>query len=147
MIRTFIALAMAAGCLHAAEPRVVDAAFLGQLREEAARHHPSVASAGLRATAAAQDIATVRLWDDPMAGLSFMAAPREMRMDDGDVMVGIEQPLEAIMLKKRYISLMKQHHPDVNKSAENAAAQTKRINVAYRILTDYAERHGINPTA
>jgi len=58
---------------------------------------------------------------------------------------GIEQPLEATLLKKRYISLMKQHHPDVNKSAENAANQTKRINVAYRILTDYAERHGITP--
>ncbi|PZP39728.1 MAG: hypothetical protein DI585_03140 [Pseudomonas fluorescens] len=57
---------------------------------------------------------------------------------------GIEQPLEAAMLKKRYLNLMKQHHPDVNKS-DNAADQTKRINVAYRILTDYAERHGINP--
>lgn len=56
---------------------------------------------------------------------------------------GIEQPLEAVMLKKRYINLIKQHHPDVNKSAENAADQTKRINVAYRILTDYAERHGL----
>lgn len=56
---------------------------------------------------------------------------------------GIEQPLEPVTLKKRYLSLMKQHHPDVNKSASQAADQTKRINVAYRILTDYAERRGI----
>ena len=55
---------------------------------------------------------------------------------------GIEQPLEAAMLKKRYISLMKQHHPDINKNS-TAADQSKRINVAYRILADYAERHGI----
>lgn len=55
---------------------------------------------------------------------------------------GIEQPLEALVLKKRYISLVKQHHPDVNKS-DAAAEQTKRINIAFRILTDYAERHGL----
>ncbi len=55
---------------------------------------------------------------------------------------GIEQPLEVMMLKKRYINLMKQHHPDVNK-AEAAAEQTKRINIAFRILTDYAERYGL----
>jgi hypothetical protein len=56
----------------------------------------------------------------------------------------IEQPLEAMMLKKRYISLVKQHHPDVNTSPE-APEHIKRINVAYRILTDYAERHGKMP--
>ncbi|MEK7952846.1 TolC family protein [Luteolibacter soli] len=93
MNRTFIALAMVSGCLQAAEPQVVDAGFLARMRAEAVRHHPAVASAGLRATAAGQDVGTVRLWDDPMAGLSLMAAPREMRRDDGDVLVGIEQPL------------------------------------------------------
>jgi len=56
------------------------------------------------------------------------------------VIFGIEQPLEAAVLKKRYISLMKQHHPDVNKN-DTAADHSKRINVAYRILADYAERH------
>lgn len=55
---------------------------------------------------------------------------------------GIEQPLEALVLKKRYLTLVKQHHPDVNKS-DAAADLTKRINVAFRILTDYAERHGL----
>lgn len=58
---------------------------------------------------------------------------------------GIERPLEAVTLKKRYISLMKQHHPDVNKG-DHAADQSKRINVAYRILSDYAERHSLRPS-
>ena len=58
---------------------------------------------------------------------------------------GIERPLEAVTLKKRYISLMKQHHPDVNQSS-TAADQSKRINVAYRILAEYAERHGLRPS-
>lgn len=52
----------------------------------------------------------------------------------------IEQPLEAAMLKKRYLNLVKQHHPDVNTSPD-APEHIKRINVAFRILTDYAERH------
>lgn len=56
----------------------------------------------------------------------------------------IEQPLVEEMLKKRYLSLVKQHHPDVNKSAD-APEHIKRINVAYRILVDYAQRHGITP--
>lgn len=55
----------------------------------------------------------------------------------------IEAPLEPETLKKRYLSLVKQHHPDVNKSA-GAPEQIKRINVAYRILSDYAERHGVS---
>jgi hypothetical protein len=54
----------------------------------------------------------------------------------------IEVPLPQPMLKKRYINLMKQHHPDVNKAA-NAEEFVKRINVAFKILTDYANRHGI----
>lgn len=58
---------------------------------------------------------------------------------------GIERPLEAVTLKKRYITLMKQHHPDVNQS-DTAADQSKRINVAYRILSDYAERQGLRPS-
>lgn len=58
------------------------------------------------------------------------------------VIFSIEGPLAGDVLKKRYISLVKQHHPDVNKS-ENAPEHIKRINVAYRILSDYAERRGL----
>lgn len=56
----------------------------------------------------------------------------------------IEQPLVEEMLKKRYLSLVKQHHPDVNKSAD-APEHIKKINVAYRILVDYAQRHDVTP--
>lgn len=54
----------------------------------------------------------------------------------------IEQPLEEMMLKKRYLNLVKQHHPDVNKSPD-APEHIKRINVAYRILADFAQRRGL----
>lgn len=52
----------------------------------------------------------------------------------------IEQPLAEATLKKRYHSLVKQHHPDVNKSAD-AEEHIKRINVAFKILTDFAARY------
>jgi len=54
----------------------------------------------------------------------------------------IENPLEAGQLKQRYRTLVKQHHPDVNKDAD-APEHIKRINVAYRILADFAERRGL----
>ena len=54
----------------------------------------------------------------------------------------IEQPLAEAVLKKRYLGLVKQHHPDVNKSPD-APEHIKRINVAFRILVDYAERQGL----
>jgi DnaJ domain len=51
----------------------------------------------------------------------------------------LEAPLPEPQLKKRYLTLVKQHHPDVNKSPD-APEYIKRINVAYRILLDYAAR-------
>lgn len=55
------------------------------------------------------------------------------------VIFNIETPLPSSTLKKKYHTLVKQHHPDVNK-ADTAEEQLKRINVAYKILTDFAER-------
>jgi hypothetical protein len=54
----------------------------------------------------------------------------------------IEFPLAETQLKPRYLSLAKQYHPDINKAAD-AAEMTKRINVAYKILLDYAARQGL----
>lgn len=79
--------------LHAQDVRILNEDFLSGLRREAARTHPSAVAARHRATAAGHDVRAVRLWDDPMVGLGFMAAEKMMRMDDGDIIVGIEQPL------------------------------------------------------
>lgn len=54
----------------------------------------------------------------------------------------IEFPLNEAQLKPRYIKLAKQYHPDVNKAAD-AAEMTKRINVAYKILLNYATLQGL----
>ena len=86
-------LYVAGSLLQAQETKIVNEAFLTSLRTEAARHHPAASAGKLRAAAAARDIRSVRLWDDPMVGLSLMAAEKSMRADDGDIRIGFEQPL------------------------------------------------------
>ena len=92
-----VAALTAAGALalssHAQTPHLLDADYLDTLRAEVRTNHPSVAAAQARVLAAEAGVRAVRLWEDPMAGLGFMAADREMRMDDGDVMFGVEQML------------------------------------------------------
>lgn len=89
----FTGLLVAGPLLGAQNARLLSADFLSGLRTEAARAHPASAAGKLRATAAASDVRAVRLWDDPMVGLSFMAAEKMMRKDDGDITLGLEQPL------------------------------------------------------
>jgi len=86
-------LVVAGGLLLAGEPLSIDAPFLSSLRAEAASNHPSALAGIDRAKAAANESRSVRLWNDPMLGLGFMSASRMMRADDGDIMIGIEQPL------------------------------------------------------
>ena len=86
----FIALA---SFTRAAEPRLLDASALDALRLEVRTNHPTVAAAQARADAAAAGIRAVRLWEDPMAGLSFRGARVERRRDDGDIGVMAEQSL------------------------------------------------------
>lgn len=68
------------------------------------------------------------------------AAPRALVLPadvkEACVIFNIDAPLDETTLKKQYLALVKQHHPDVNKSA-HAEEHIKRINVAYKILTAY----------
>ncbi|MEO7100338.1 MAG: TolC family protein [Luteolibacter sp.] len=92
-IYIFTWLLVAGTLLQAQDARVLNETFLSSLRAEAARSHPAAAAAKFRANAAAQDVRAVRLWNDPMVGLSFMAAEKEMRQSDGDVLLGFDQAL------------------------------------------------------
>ncbi|MCX6866317.1 MAG: TolC family protein [Verrucomicrobia bacterium] len=71
----------------------LDDDFLSRLRTEAAHAHPAAVAAKQRAAATGQDVRAVRLWDDPMVGLGFMAADTLMRADQGDLLFGVEQKL------------------------------------------------------
>jgi len=86
-------LFVASSLLGVQATQLLDEAFLAALRSEAARHHPAASAASLRRAAAARDVRSVRLWDDPTVGLSLMAADAEKRRSDGDVRVSLEQML------------------------------------------------------
>lgn len=86
-------LAVTGGLLHAAESRLLNDGLLTGLRSEAARAHPSAVAGRFKVQAAGHEARGVRLWNDPMVDLGFMGASRMMRMEDGDLMIGIEQAL------------------------------------------------------
>jgi outer membrane protein, heavy metal efflux system len=92
VIHALAGLAFIAGA-SAQEPRVIDGAFLDALRAEVRTNHPTLAAAQARVRAAEAGIRGVRLWEDPMAGVSVMAADVEMRRDDGDLMFMADQTL------------------------------------------------------
>lgn len=48
--------------------------------------------------------------------------------------MGLDWPLEKDVLRSRYLSLVKQHHPDVNQGDKDAEDRLKEINAAYRLL-------------
>ncbi|MSU35156.1 MAG: TolC family protein [Pedosphaera sp.] len=74
-------------------PLLLDTAYLESLRAEVRTNHPSVAAARARLLAAEVGVRTVRQWEDPSAGLGVMAAERNKRRDDGDILVVAEQAL------------------------------------------------------
>lgn len=92
-LHIFTWLIVAGSLLHAQDTKILNESFLSVLRSEAASSHPASAAAKLRVNASAQDVRAVRLWNDPMVGLSLMAADRAMRADQGDIVLGFEQTL------------------------------------------------------
>jgi len=108
----------------AQEPRLLDAVFLDTLRAEVRTNHPSVAAAQARVLAAESGVRAVRLWEDPMAGLGFMAADREMRMDDGDIMFGVEQ-----MLPRRKLYEARKARAGAERAIFEAETRTAALNL------------------
>jgi hypothetical protein len=54
--------------------------------------------------------------------------------------LGVNMPIDFISLKKKYLSLMKKHHPDLNKGSKKEEDHVKKINVAFQIIQDYIEK-------
>ena len=79
---------------HAEErPTKATPPFIQRLVTEAVTTHPSIEAAEARSLAANSAIRAVRLWEDPQLGLGLTSARKAMRMDNGDIFVGINQML------------------------------------------------------
>jgi cobalt-zinc-cadmium efflux system outer membrane protein len=88
-----VLLATLAGAQTETVPRVLDGAYLDELRAEVRTNHPAIIAAQARVRAADAGVRSVRLWEDPSAGAGIMFAEREMRRDDGDLLFSAEQVL------------------------------------------------------
>ena len=126
-IFTVTGLFVAANFLQAQATQLVDQTFLAALRTEAARKHPATRAASLRVSAAASDIYSLRLWDDPLVGLSLMAAETEKRRADGDIRLGFEQALPKPGLFAANRSKAEALH---RAQFENARSTTQEIGTA-----------------
>ncbi len=85
---------LAGSLIQAGESKPLDDAALDAIRTEAASQHPSATAARSREAAANEDIRAVRLWDDPMVGIGFMATRKpQMRREEGDIQLGVEIPI------------------------------------------------------
>ena len=129
-------LAVAASLLHAGETQLLSDDFLAHLRTEAVRSHPSAAAGKNLAAAASHDALSLRLWNDPMVGLGFMAAERAMRADDGDIIFAAEQALpkpgmfEAQRRRAEAIQRAETENSRVSSLAAGAEAANRAIELA-----------------
>lgn len=79
---------------EAAVPRLqLTPAFINGLAEEARTNYPGLRAAMARVRSAEANLASVRVWEDPMLMLGGMTAERMMRQEDGDLIHGVEQKL------------------------------------------------------
>lgn len=126
ILTTLAGLFVPCSLLAAAEVQTLTHIYLADLQREATRNHPASRSATLLAAAATRDLRALRLWDDPMIGLSLMAADSPTRRSDGDIRLSYEQPLP-----KRGLLQEQRAKSDALQRAEveNAVASTLEIEV------------------
>lgn len=77
---------------------VVDEALIRPLIQESLEKHPSLQAIRFRIEAAQSSIRALRLWEDPELSLGIVSAEEEKRRDDGDIFLGIDQPLPRLKL-------------------------------------------------
>ena len=72
-------------------------------------------------------------------------APQEVPLppdvQESCAIMNITLPITEPVLKKKYLDLIKKHHPDKNAGDKNAEESVKRINVANQILKDYIQNN------
>lgn len=95
--RTLLLLGAACGGWPAALAEsaavVVSTPLVNRLIDEADAHNRGLLAARARAEAARLEVAAVKRWQNPELMAGGMAARKMMRQDDGDLMLGVGQPL------------------------------------------------------
>ncbi len=133
-------LSMAGSLLQAGETKPLDEAFLAALRREAGEQHPAAVAARQRAEAARHEVRSVRRWDDPMVDVSGMKAPRMMRANDGDLMLGFEQALPKpglyAAMRQRMEAMERAEDGKVEATSLEVAASAARAAIDLALLDE-----------
>ena len=116
-----------------APPTSASSRFIDRLVREAVATHPKVQAAHERSEAARAAIKTVRLWEDPLLGLGFMAARRPMRRDNGDTAVSLDQMLPRPGLYQAEKRRMEAEHL-AQKAVEQLTANDLGLATAQAVL-------------
>lgn len=116
------------------DPVQITAAFLSDLAEEARRNHPALQAANARVDAARAAEQAIPAWDDPTLRLGGMAADSKMRVEEGDLIYGVEQSL-PIFGKPRAERRVARAFMDVEAAGSELRFQQLRRDLAIAVLT------------
>ena len=113
--------------------------LINEFAEEARSNNAALWAARSRVTAAQENARSVPLWRDPEVMLGGMAAETMMRMEDGDIMYGVEQMLPVFGKEKAARNAARAEVP-VEEADLEYQFQTLRKNIAQSlfqaVLTD-----------
>jgi len=114
--------------------------YINLLAEEMRAAHPALRAAYARTNAAAANVRSVKIWDDPMVSVGGMISERSMRAEDGDLIYGAEQKL-PVFGKTQAERRMAQAESEVQQSAATSRFQLLRRDFAKALFqTALAER-------
>lgn len=103
--------------------------LFNELAEEARSNNAALWAARSRVTAAQENVRTIPLWRDPEVMIGGMGAETMMRMEDGDIMYGVEQMLPVFGKEKAARNAARAKIPVVEADLEYQF-QTLRKNLA-----------------
>ena len=139
----FAGILVAGSLLHAGETQVINEGFLIRVRSEAARAHPSAIAGKHKADAASHDVRAVRLWNDPMIDFGYMEAEEMMQMDDGDIMIGIEQALPKPGMfdaeRRKMEAMSRAENENARSSALTAGADAARSAIELALTDEWID--------
>ena len=107
--------------------------LINEFAEEARSNNAALWAARSRVTAAQENARSIPLWRDPEVMLGGMAAETMMRMEDGDIMYGVEQMLPVFGKEKAARNAAQAEVP-VEEADLDYQFQTLRRNIAQALI-------------
>jgi outer membrane protein, heavy metal efflux system len=99
---------------------LITPAYLNALADTMRTNHPALNAAQSMIISARANVDAVRTWEDPMVQLGGMGARTDMRMEDGDLIYGVEQKLPLF------------GKPRLARTVAESELSTEKVSLEYR---------------